>query len=871
MNMTNHIQYVFISALLFLSLLWGAPPTHADILTVGPGYTYSTINAAYTAASSDDSILVYPQAGGTPYSQPALNIYKANISIIGQAPNGDRIQLDGSGYNYSGAGSIPRAMFQFNSGGDGGRVANFEISNCRNNSYNGAAVRINQANNIVIENCNVHNCDMGFMSNGSVSSGTATNQLIKNCLVHDNGSTLHLGYSHNFYMGGDSVTLRGCNVHSSTTGHNVKSRAHLTIIEGCYIHDSANRELDLVDDSGNTTVAGSHALIKGSTIVKDPAVTGNRTVIHFGQDGGYNHNGTLHIINCTIVTPFISAVVHLSAPDARTHLQNTLVIDPTGNQGNQVLVYANHGASLTNSSGSNLWLSYGLTTPATGSFTNTTIGARYYIPPFHDITIGDYRLTSSVADIVNTGNIIDDRDLPLPFRLKPLMTPTPLLGSQIRIIQEQPDLGAFEWNNMTQIETNIPPSPVRLLFVHHSCGNNWLNTGNGNLGNRLGQNNYYVRDTYYGWDATLNPNIGSSTDIGHWYNWFANTIIQSNGTNQRDNIMGSLYTTSNKNASYDSTICPDPGGENDIIMFKSCYPNSKVNNNNSTNPQDLYGQTYTSSAHTLENCKAVYNKILNYMKTRDDKMFVIITAPPLLSSSSTLDQATNARILNNWLINDWLFDANWMDRNVFVFDLYNTLTETNNHHRVNNSTIEHITTNGNDYAGPYCSGGDNHPTATGNQKATAEFVPLLNVFYNRWMTRRDAVDHDGDGMSDRWEIFYAGDTSMQPEEDTDSDTLSNIEELIAGTDPTNNLSKLTIEASYSNGSPRINFLASEAVGTGYAGRTRNFTIQQTSNLLAPTWADIPGYSNITGTGQQVIYTPPTDQSRHFYLLKSRLE
>ena len=836
------------------------------VRTVGPGYSYSTINAAYAAADPGDTILVYPQAGDVPYSQPALQIYKDNISFIGQAPNGERVKLDGFGYNYTGAGSTPRAVFQFNAGADGGLVENFEISNCTNSDFNAAAVRISYAHNITVRNCDVHDCDNGFMSNGG-----ASNQLIENCLVYNNGNIGHYGYNHNFYVAGDSLTIRNCNIYSPTTGHNIKSRAHLSIIEGCYIHDSRNRELDLVDGDGDTTTPGSHALIKGCTIVKSPSPE-NKGFINFGQDGGNNHDGTLYIINSTLVTPFTAPVVTISAPDAGVCFQNTLVVDPTGNTANQVLVAISGGASMTNSSGASLWLSYGLNTPAGGSFTNTTIAARYYVPPFSDTPNGDYHLDSSVTDIVDAGQTIDDRNLPTPFRLRPALEPETLTqNAQPRFFQNAPDLGSFEWIVTAQTDANAPSSPVKLVFVHQSCGDNWLDTGNGNLGNVLGQNNYYVRDTYSGWDATLNLDIGSSTDIGHWYNWFANTIIQSNGTEQRGNIMRSLYMTSNKNATYDSATLADPGGENDLVIFMSCYLNNKINDNNSTTPQELYGQPYASSAHTLDNCKAVYNQILNYMKNRDDKMFVIVTAPPLLSSDSTLAQAANARTFNNWLVNDWLRDDNWVDRNVFVFDLYNTLTATNNHHRVNGGIIEHIATNGDNYAGPYCTVGDNLPTVAGNQKATAEFVPLLNVYYNRWMTRRDAVDNDGDGMSDRWEMLYAGDTSMYPEEDDDGDTLSNIEELIAGSDPTNNMSKLVADIAYSNGAPRINFLAQKAVGAGYAGRTRSFSIQQTYDLFPATWSDIPGYTNITGVGQDVIYTPPANQSRYFYRLRTNLE
>ena len=36
----------------------------------------------------------------------------------------------------------------------------------------------------------------------------------------------------------------------------------------------------------------------------------------------------------------------------------------------------------------------------------------------------------------------------------------------------------------------------------------------------------------------------------------------------------------------------------------------------------------------------------------------------------------------------------------------------------------------------YPSDGDDHPSLAGNRRATAEFVPLLNVFYNRWLATK---------------------------------------------------------------------------------------------------------------------------------------
>ncbi len=87
----------------------------------------------------------------------------------------------------------------------------------------------------------------------------------------------------------------------------------------------------------------------------------------------------------------------------------------------------------------------------------------------------------------------------------------------------------------------------------------------------------------------------------------------------------------------------------------------------------------------MSNAKYVYNEILKYFASRPDKLFVVITAPPLSSSS----YSDNARAFNLWLVNDWLDENNYTLNNVAVFDFYNVLTGANHHHRINNGQVEH--------------------------------------------------------------------------------------------------------------------------------------------------------------------------------------
>jgi hypothetical protein len=279
------------------------------------------------------------------------------------------------------------------------------------------------------------------------------------------------------------------------------------------------------------------------------------------------------------------------------------------------------------------------------------------------------------------------------------------------------------------LNPNPPATPVKLIFIHHSTGQAWLTDNYGNLGIALRDNNYFVSDTNYGWG----PNsIGSSTDIGNWYDWFRGPNSPS--------YMTALYAESGQTFTY-SRRASDPSGPNEIILFKSCFPNSALQGNQTdsvpaiaANP--LRGQSAGSAAHAFANAKGIYIDLLNYFAAHQEKLFVAIAAPPLIDGT----YAANARAFNNWLVNDWL--AAYPYKNVAVFDYYTVLTSnagnvntndlgltTGNHHRLSNSSIQHTVSSANTSAYPTV---DDHPSSAGDLKATGEFIPLLNIFYHRW-------------------------------------------------------------------------------------------------------------------------------------------
>lgn len=279
------------------------------------------------------------------------------------------------------------------------------------------------------------------------------------------------------------------------------------------------------------------------------------------------------------------------------------------------------------------------------------------------------------------------------------------------------------------------PTSRKLIFIHHSTGENWLADHDGGLGKALAQNGYFVSDTNYTSKSTGSLPIWDTTDIGHWWNWFLGPEASSNTSH--------LFKYSGRNSAY-TRMESDPGGENEIIMFKSCYPNSNISgqpDDGATNdlPNPIEGKAAPSGPgdtgyYTVANIKRQYLNLLDFFSTRPDKLFVIICAPPLRDVETNPTLAANARAVNNWLHNGLLTESNYTTGNVKVFDFFNVLTHFDNHHMMANGVESHITDRNSANYLAYPSA-DTHPNTQGNQKAAAEFVPLLNYFYQQFKAR----------------------------------------------------------------------------------------------------------------------------------------
>jgi|GEM_PF-839110 len=259
-------------------------------------------------------------------------------------------------------------------------------------------------------------------------------------------------------------------------------------------------------------------------------------------------------------------------------------------------------------------------------------------------------------------------------------------GEYIAASGQSDDNDSGEEQAEEMIVTNPNSETVNLIFIHHSVGENWLNDG---LNDMLNDNNYHVADTYYGWS-----DMGDRTDTVDWPNWF------------NDDVMPSVYRKLDNETAYNN-IEPAPG-ENTIIMFKSCFPNSEV-------------------GRSIDDEKAVYNSLLDYFEKHTDKMFVLITPPPM----QRISKADNTRELTNWLVDENGYRKNYKHNNLYIFDLYNVFTSPDNHHYIMDGKEEHIVADASNTL-YYDSDGDDHPNGIGNKKAANEFIPLLNFWYKQF-------------------------------------------------------------------------------------------------------------------------------------------
>jgi hypothetical protein len=395
--------------------------SRATTYQVGPTRSYHTVGSL-PALHAGDSVEIDSATYDEVKRWTIAGTAAQPITVRGVGAS--RPVFDATGLNVDGAMPHPRAVFQVEASYI--TLENLQFQHATNGD-NEAGIRVTSGNNVTVRNCRITMCDMGIMCDNN------SKLVIEASEICSNGTALYDGYSHNFYLGGDSATVRFCYIHDSLYGQNFKSRAHYTELLYNYIADSQDGEVGLVD-AAETAAANSHAVMIGNVIISKPRLSGYNTgrFIQFGQDSGGQHNGTLFAFNNTFVAgdgriQFLSA----NAAGATVVANNNIFCGS-----DKVLGTLGGGIS-----GSNNWVQSTATIPAT--FYASVTGSD---PGFVNRAARDVHLTAA-SNCRNRGlNVLlylDGTGATHPGL--PTLEYVNYLQNRLRPSDGQTDLGAYEF------------------------------------------------------------------------------------------------------------------------------------------------------------------------------------------------------------------------------------------------------------------------------------------------------------------------------------------------------------------------------------------------------------------------------------------
>jgi hypothetical protein len=217
-----------------------------------------------------------------------------------------------------------------------------------------------------------------------------------------------------------------------------------------------------------------------------------------------------------------------------------------------------------------------------------------------------------------------------------------------------------------------------IVFLHHSVGTNLIDEGG--VRELFNQAGYKFWDHGYNWQGLRDP---SGKNTGYSYN-------VPNDNTDPDGLVAIFAQPA-----YGLPLNTFSGLlEHQVIAFKSCFPASDI-----------------QSDEQLAQRKQWYLGIRDVMDKHPDKLFIVVTQPPLVPAETKREYASRAHAFADWLNSDEFLKGH---PNVVTFDLFSQYAEND----PGSPDYNMLRTD-------YRNGVDSHPNKAANQTVAPVFVDAV--------------------------------------------------------------------------------------------------------------------------------------------------
>jgi hypothetical protein len=269
-----------LPSLTALIAIWTPVDSQAATLTVGPGQMYATIASAVAASADGDTLAVQAGTYTNDFAEIATRITltaiggRVTMQATKKLPNEKGILITDTDITITG--------FTFT----GARIANKLGGNGAGIRYQGGKLALNQ--------CYFHNNQDGLLGNAD-PTGSIT--ITASEFAHNGNKTgPWAGQTHNIYIGGVArADIENSYFHDANVGHEIKSRAAVTIVNNTRVVDGPTGTASYSIDLPN----GGLASVTNDQIEQGPA-SQNPAIISYGEEGSAIPGSALSVSNTLI-------------------------------------------------------------------------------------------------------------------------------------------------------------------------------------------------------------------------------------------------------------------------------------------------------------------------------------------------------------------------------------------------------------------------------------------------------------------------------------------------------------------------------------------------------------------------------------------